>query len=194
MHEAVREEFVARLAAQVERDVGLGDRSQTRRRAAPLSRPPRRSWRRTLRTRSSAARWWWPAARGPTGFPTSLYWPATILDRVPPDSIAATQETFGPIAPIVSIGSIEEAIEQTNSQAFGLMAAIFTRDVGVGLRFADSVHMGLVNINETTNYWEAHLPWGGRGRSESGIGRVGGRYPMETLTELQTVLIRSEPA
>jgi acyl-CoA reductase-like NAD-dependent aldehyde dehydrogenase len=93
----------------------------------------------------------------------------------------------------VSIGSLEEAIEQTNSQSFGLMAAIFTGDVGAGLRYADSVHMGLVNINETTNYWEAHLPWGGRGRSESGIGRVGGGYPMETLTELQTVLIRSEP-
>jgi hypothetical protein len=50
-----------------------------------------------------------------------------------------------------------------------------------------------VNINETTNYWEAHLPGGGRGRAESGIGRGGGSYPMETLTELQTVLIRSEP-
>jgi acyl-CoA reductase-like NAD-dependent aldehyde dehydrogenase len=127
------------------------------------------------------------------GFPTRLYWPATVLDRVPRDSIAVTQETFGPIAPIVSIGSLEEAIAQTNSQTFGLMAAIFTRDVGASLRYADSVHMGLVNINETTNYWEAHLPWGGRGRSESGIGRVGGRYPMEMLTELQTVLIRSEP-
>ncbi len=72
------------------------------------------------------------------------------------------------------------------------MAAIFTADLGAGMRYADSVHMGLVNINETTNYWEPHLPWGGRARSESGIGRVGGRYPMDTLTELQTVLIRPE--
>ncbi len=45
------------------------------------------------------------------------------------------------------------------------------------MRYADSVHMGLVNINETTNYWEPHLPWGGRARSESGIGRVGGALP-----------------
>ena len=125
------------------------------------------------------------------GFPTRLYWPATVLDRVPADSIAATQETFGPIAPVVSVGSLEEAIEQTNSQSFGLMAAIFTADLAAGMRFADSVHMGLVNINETTNYWETHLPWGGGGRSDSGIGRVGGRYPMDTLTELQTVLVRT---
>ena len=58
------------------------------------------------------------------------------------------------------------------------------------MRYADSVPMGLVNINETTNYWEPHLPVGrARAQSQSGIGRVGGSYPMETLTELQTVLI-----
>ena len=126
-----------------------------------------------------------------TGFPTSLYWEPTVLNDVPPDSIAVTQETFGPIAPIVSVGSLEDAIAQTNSQSYGLMAAIFTRDLAAGMRFADSVAMGLVNINETTNYWEPHLPWGGRARSQSGIGRVGGSYPIETLTELQTVLIHA---
>jgi len=124
------------------------------------------------------------------GFPTGLYWEPTVLNDVPPDSIAVTQETFGPIAPIVGIGSLEDAIEQTNAQTYGLMAAIFTADLAAGMRYADSVAMGLVNINETTNYWEPHLPWGGRARSQSGIGRVGGRYPMETLTELQTVLIK----
>ena len=121
------------------------------------------------------------------GFPTDLYWPATVLDAVPPDSIAVTEETFGPIAPIVAIDSLEDAIEQTNALPFGLMAAIFTRDLVRGMRYADTVRMGLVNINETTNYWEVHLPWGGRAGTASGIGRVGGRYPMETLTELQTV-------
>jgi acyl-CoA reductase-like NAD-dependent aldehyde dehydrogenase len=110
---------------------------------------------------------------------------------VPPDSIAVTQETFGPIAPVVAIRSLEDAIEQTNAQTYGLMAAIFTADLAAGMRYADSVAMGLVNINETTNYWEPHLPWGGRARSQSGIGRVGGRYPMDTLTELQTVLIHA---
>jgi acyl-CoA reductase-like NAD-dependent aldehyde dehydrogenase len=125
------------------------------------------------------------------GFPTELYWQPTILNDVPQESIAVTQETFGPIAPIVGIRSLEEAIQQTNSQTYGLMAAIFTSDLAAGLRYADAVPMGLVNINETTNYWEPHLPWGGRARSQSGIGRVGGRYPMDTLTELQTVLIQT---
>jgi succinate-semialdehyde dehydrogenase/glutarate-semialdehyde dehydrogenase len=122
-------------------------------------------------------------------FPTDLYWPATILDGVSPHALAATEETFGPIAPIVSIGSLEEAIALTNSSPYGLLAAIFTSDLSKGLRYADEARTGLVNINETTNYWEDHLPFGGRAGSLSGVGRVGGRYPLETLTELQTVVI-----
>jgi acyl-CoA reductase-like NAD-dependent aldehyde dehydrogenase len=193
VHEAVREEFVARLAAEVESDVRLGDPLEEVTTLGPLNNEPgaAKMDRHVADAVERGAEIVAGGARA-DGFPTRLYWPATVLDRVPPDSIAVTEETFGPIAPVVSIGSLEEAIEQTNSQSYGLMAAIFTGDLAAGLRYVDSVHMGLVNINETTNYWEAHLPWGGRGRSESGIGRVGGRYPMDTLTELQTVLIRSE--
>jgi acyl-CoA reductase-like NAD-dependent aldehyde dehydrogenase len=68
---------------------------------------------------------------------------------------------------------------------------VFTRDIGAGLRFADEARAGLVNINESTNYWEGHVPFGGRAGSVSGIGRVGGRYAMDTLTELQTVTIKA---
>jgi acyl-CoA reductase-like NAD-dependent aldehyde dehydrogenase len=192
VHEAVREDFVALLAAEVEREVHLGDPLDAATTMGPVNNEPG-----ALKMDEHVAD---AVDRGATvvtgggrasGFPTGLYWQPTVLDRVPRDSIAVTQETFGPIAPIVGIGSLEEAIEQTNAQTFGLMSAIFTRDLAAGLRFADSVHMGLVNINETTNYWEPHLPWGGSARSESGIGRVGGRYPMDTLTELQTVLINA---
>jgi acyl-CoA reductase-like NAD-dependent aldehyde dehydrogenase len=192
VHEAVRDEFVARLAEEVERDIRLGDPREEATTLGPLNNEPG-AVKMDEHVADAVERGAEVVAGGARadGFPTRLYWPATVLDRVPPDSIAVTQETFGPIAPIVSIGSLEEAIEQTNSQPYGLMAAIFTGDLASGLRYADSTHMGLVNINETTNYWEPHLPWGGSGRSESGVGRVGGRYPMEMLTEFQTVLIRS---
>jgi succinate-semialdehyde dehydrogenase/glutarate-semialdehyde dehydrogenase len=46
-----------------------------------------------------------------------------------------------------------------------------------------------VNINESSNYWEGHLPFGGRSGTSSGIGRVGGSAPMESFTELQTVVL-----
>ena len=192
VHDAVREEFVALLAGEVKREVRLGDPLDEATTMGPVNNEPGAA---KMDTHVADA-----VERGAAvvtggsrvgGFPTKLYWEPTVLDGVPPDSIAVTEETFGPIAPVVAIGSLEEAIEQTNAQTFGLMAAIFTADLAGAIRFADAVHMGLVNINETTNYWEPHLPWGGRARSESGIGRVGGRYPMDTLTELQTVLINA---
>jgi acyl-CoA reductase-like NAD-dependent aldehyde dehydrogenase len=90
---------------------------------------------------------------------------------------------------VVAIRSLGEAIELTNASPYGLLSAIFTRDLAQGLRFADSVRTGWVNVNESSNYWESHLPFGGRAGSDSGIGRVGGTHVMESFTELQTVVL-----
>jgi succinate-semialdehyde dehydrogenase/glutarate-semialdehyde dehydrogenase len=192
VHEAVRDEFVELLAADVAQAVRLGDPFDDATTMGPVNNEPGAA-KMDLHVADAVERGATVVTGGSraAGFPTELYWQPTVLDGVPPDSIAVTQETFGPIAPILPIGSLEQAIEQTNAQSYGLMAAIFTADLAAGMRYADSVHMGLVNINETTNYWEPHLPWGGRARSESGIGRVGGAHPMDTLTELQTVLFKA---
>src|SRR5215217_3569641 len=190
VHDAVREAFVGRLAERVARDVILGDPLAEGTTMGPLNNEPVAA-KMDEHVGDAAARGAHVVSGGARadGFPTSLYWPATILDGVPADARAATEETFGPIAPIVAIGSLEQAIETTNRSGYGLLSAIFTKDLAQGLRFADEVRTGLVNINETTNYWENHLPFGGRAGTVSGIGRVGGRYPMDTLTELQTVVV-----
>jgi succinate-semialdehyde dehydrogenase/glutarate-semialdehyde dehydrogenase len=127
------------------------------------------------------------------GFPTDLYWQATVLAGVPADALVATEETFGPIAPVVAIDSLEQAIELTNASPYGLLSAIFTGDLNQGLQFADRVRTGWVNVNESSNYWEAHLPFGGRAGSDSGIGRVGGNHVMQSFTELQTVVLTPPP-
>jgi acyl-CoA reductase-like NAD-dependent aldehyde dehydrogenase len=192
VHERVKDEFVELLAADVQREVRLGDPFDDATTLGPVNNEPQAA-KMQLHVADAVDRGATVVTGGGRagGFPTELYWQATVLDGVPPDSIAVTEETFGPIAPIVPIASLEQAIEQTNSQSYGLMAAIFTADLAAGMRYADSVSMGLVNINETTNYWEPHLPWGGRAGSQSGIGRVGGAHPMDTLTELQTVLFKA---
>jgi acyl-CoA reductase-like NAD-dependent aldehyde dehydrogenase len=123
------------------------------------------------------------------GFPTDLYWQPTVLDGVPADARVAQEETFGPIAPVVAVDSLQHAIALTNASPYGLLSAIFTRDLAQGLHFADEVRTGWVNINDSSNYWEAHLPFGGRAGTASGIGRVGGGAPMESFTELQTVVV-----
>jgi acyl-CoA reductase-like NAD-dependent aldehyde dehydrogenase len=192
VHEAVKDEFVELLAAQVQSEVRLGDPLDDATTMGPVNNEPGAA-KMDRHVADAVERGATVVTGGSRAgdFPTGLYWQPTVLDDVPPDSIAVTEETFGPIAPIVAIGSLEQAIEQTNAQSYGLMAAIFTGDLAAGMRYADSVQMGLVNINETTNYWEPHLPWGGRARSQSGIGRVGGAHPMDTLTELQTVLFKA---
>jgi len=187
---AVREDFVARLAERAAERSQLGDPLAEGTQMGPLNNEGVAA-KMDAHVGDAVERGAQVVTGGARagGFPTDLYWPATILDKVPAEAQAATEETFGPIAPVVEIDSLERAIELTNESPYGLLAAIFTADLRKGLRYADEVHSGLVNINETTNYWENHLPFGGRAGTDSGSGRVGGRYAFDTLTELQTVVI-----
>src|SRR5260221_2940915 len=190
VHRDVREEFVAKLARIVTERVVLGDPFVDGTTVGPLNNAGvaekmdehvADALERGAQVVSGGAR--------AGGYPTDLYWQATILDSVPPESLVAQEETFGPVAPVVAIDSLEQAIELTNASPYGLLSAIFTRDLAKGLRFADAVRTGWVNVNESSNYWETHLPFGGRSGSQSGIGRVGGTAPMESFTELQTVVL-----
>jgi succinate-semialdehyde dehydrogenase/glutarate-semialdehyde dehydrogenase len=190
VHERVRDEFVERLAGKVDAAVRLGDPFAVETTMGPLNNEPvaAKMDAHVQDAVDGGARVVTGGARE-NGHPTGLYWQPTILDGVSSEAEAAREETFGPIAPIVPVGSLDEAIELTNASPYGLLAAIFTGDVMQGLRFADAVRTGLVNINETTNYWENHLPFGGRAGSDSGTGRVGGRHALDRLTEFQTIVI-----
>jgi acyl-CoA reductase-like NAD-dependent aldehyde dehydrogenase len=125
-----------------------------------------------------------------TGFATDLYWQATILDEVTDEMEVAREETFGPVIPISTISSDQNALQIVNSSQYGLLTAVWTRDLARGLRFAEAAHAGWVNVNESTNYWESHLPFGGRSGKKSGVGRVGGSHSMrDTFTEAKTVVV-----
>jgi acyl-CoA reductase-like NAD-dependent aldehyde dehydrogenase len=190
VHKDVREEFVARVAALVAERVILGDPFADGTTMGPLNNAgvAEKMDEHVADALERGAQLIHGGERA-SGYPTNLYWQPTVLDGVPSDSLVATEETFGPIAPVVEIGSLDEAIWLTNTSPYGLLSAIFTRDLAKGLRFADEVRTGWVNINDSSNYWESHLPFGGRAGTASGIGRVGGSAPMESFTELQTVVI-----
>ena len=101
----------------------------------------------------------------------------------------AREETFGPVIPITKISSDEEALQIANASPYGLLTAVWTRDLARGLRFAEAVDAGWVNVNESTNYWESHLPFGGRAGTSSGVGRVGGSSLLDAFTEPKTVVL-----
>jgi acyl-CoA reductase-like NAD-dependent aldehyde dehydrogenase len=190
VHRDVREEFVAKLARLVTERVVLGDPFADGTTLGPLNNAgvAAKMDEHVADALERGAELVSGGSRA-GGFPTDLYWQPTILDSVPDSSLVSQEETFGPVAPVVAIDSLEHAIELANSSPYGLLASIFTRDLAKGLRFADSVRTGWVNVNESSNYWEAHLPFGGRSGTASGIGRVGGAAPMEAFTELQTVVL-----
>jgi acyl-CoA reductase-like NAD-dependent aldehyde dehydrogenase len=190
VHEAVHDEFVERLRDAVVRQVRLGDPFSEATTMGPLNNES--TAEKMDRHVADALERGAEAIVGgerASGYPTALYWNATVLDDVTEEMEVAREETFGPVVPISTIRSDEEALRIANASPYGLLAAVWTRDLGRGLRFAESVRAGWVNVNESSNYWESHLPFGGRAGSRSGVGRVGGRHAMEAFTEPKTVLI-----
>jgi succinate-semialdehyde dehydrogenase/glutarate-semialdehyde dehydrogenase len=104
------------------------------------------------------------------------------------DMDVGTEESFGPIVPVSTIKSEEEALALIDASPYGLLASVFTEDLRRGLRFAEAARTGWV-LDESSNYWESHLPFGGRAGSRTGIGRVRGRHPFDTFTETKIVIV-----
>jgi acyl-CoA reductase-like NAD-dependent aldehyde dehydrogenase len=190
VHEAVHDEFVERLGAAVASSVRLGDPLEDETTMGPLNNEPT-ARKMDAHVADALERGATLVAGGSraTGFRTDLYWQATVLTDVTEEMEVAREESFGPVVPITRISSDDEALRIANASPYGLLTAVWTKDLARGLRFAEAVDAGWVNINESTNYWESHLPFGGRAGSSSGIGRVGGSSVLEAFTEPKTVVV-----
>ena len=121
------------------------------------------------------------------GHDTALFYQPTVLDGVPVDALVNSEETFGPIAPIVRLPDDDAILEAANRGDHGLVAAVFTSSIKRAFRMAERLETGSVVINDTSNYWELHLPFGGRAGRSSGRGRLGGRHTFEEFTQLKTI-------
>jgi acyl-CoA reductase-like NAD-dependent aldehyde dehydrogenase len=190
VHQDVREEYLALLTTAIDKQIRIGDPFDDATTLGPVNNEPTvaKTERHVRDAVDRGAVVLAGGSRAPS-YGSDLFYDATVLDGVTVDMEIALEETFGPVAPVSTIRSVDEAILAVNDSPYGLLSAIFTRDLALGLRFAESVRAGWVNINEGTNYWDSHLPFGGRAGSQSGVGRVGGRFSMDRLTELKTVVI-----
>src|SRR4051812_41633257 len=123
------------------------------------------------------------------GRPTSLYYQPTVIDRVGTDTLINRDETFGPIVPPIGVGGEGEAIAVANASPLGLQAAVYTTSLKRAFRYLDALRVGNVVVNDSTDYWEAHEPFGGAAGTRTGWGRIGGRYTMLDMTDLKTVVL-----
>jgi acyl-CoA reductase-like NAD-dependent aldehyde dehydrogenase len=187
---SIHDAYVERLVEAVKREVRLGDPVDARTTMGPLNneRTTAKAERQVAEALERGATLQ-AGGRRAAELGSPLFFEPTILDRVTEQMEIAREETFGPVVPITPIDGEADALEIIDRSPYGLLASVFTRDLARGLRFAESARAGWVNINEGTNYWESHLPFGGRAGSQSGLGRVGGRFSIERLTELKTIVV-----
>jgi len=123
------------------------------------------------------------------GHPTGLYYEPTVITGVGLDTLINREETFGPIVPLIRVGSDEEALVAANDSHLGLQAAVYTSSLSRAFGYLDNLRVGNVVVNDSTDYWEAHEPFGGSSGTQSGWGRIGGRYTMLDMTDLKTVVL-----
>jgi acyl-CoA reductase-like NAD-dependent aldehyde dehydrogenase len=190
VHESVHDAYLAKLRTAIDGEIRLGDPFDDATTMGPLNNSPVAD--KTEQHVADAVDRGAEVVVGGKRAPhlgSELFFEATVVDGVTDEMAIAREETFGPVVPVTSIRSEEEAVRIVNGSPYGLLSAVFTRDLRRGLRYAEAVRTGWVNVNEGTNYWESHLPFGGASGSASGVGRVGGRFSMERLTELKTVVV-----
>lgn len=127
------------------------------------------------------------------GSHAGAYFEPTVLQNVRPGNVAFESEIFGPVAPITTFGSDEEAVALANATSYGLSAAIHTRDLNRALRIASRLRTGMIHVNGQTINDTAHTPMGGMGSSGNG-GRYGGHWNLDEFTYWQWVTVASTPS
>ena len=115
-----------------------------------------------------------------------LYYHPTIVDGVVPGDDLYSTETFGPIVGVATFETFDEAIALANGHGYGLSASIYTTDPLTVFRFRERVAAGMVSANNSTSGAEAHLPFGGNGRSGNGS-RQSGIWVLDQFTRWQAM-------
>jgi alpha-ketoglutaric semialdehyde dehydrogenase len=115
-----------------------------------------------------------------------IYCHPTIVDGVTMEDELYKTETFGPIVGVARFSTFEEAVEFSNNHGYGLSAAIYTRDAENALRFREQNTAGMLSVNNSTSGAEAHLPFGGNGKSGNGS-RLSGIWVLDQFTRWQAM-------
>ncbi|MFB9678861.1 aldehyde dehydrogenase family protein [Streptosporangium vulgare] len=115
-----------------------------------------------------------------------LYYHPVVVDGVRPGDRLFLEETFGPIVGVTSFGTLDEAVDLANLPSYGLSSSIYTTDPASAFRFREGIGAGMVSVNNSTSGAEAHLPFGGNGKSGNGS-RQSGMWVLDQFTRWQAM-------
>ena len=114
-----------------------------------------------------------------------------VLEGVPRDSDASCEEIFGPVTVLQPFVDFEQAVAEANNTRYGLQIGIFTRDIHKAFHAWDVLKVGGVLINDVPSFRVDHMPYGGT--RDSGLGREGIRWAIDSMTEVRLLVIRDPP-
>ncbi|MEU4313111.1 aldehyde dehydrogenase family protein [Nocardia sp. NPDC024068] len=189
VHSSIAEDYIATLAGKA-RALAVGDPADPGNALGPIIDAAQRDRVHDLVTSAAAA----GATVAAGGEYTDLYYRPTVLTGLTPDNPAWTEEIFGPVAPVLTYDTLDEAVDLINDSEYGLSVGILTGDAFRAFELADRIHSGAVHVNDQTVDDEAVIPFGGIKASGVG-GRFGGPAAnLDTFTETQWVTVQSEIA
>jgi len=114
------------------------------------------------------------------------FFPPTVLTNVDQDMEVMREETFGPVLPIMTFKTDEDAVRLANDSSYGLTASVWTGDIARGQRLAEQIDAGTVIVNDVLyTHAVAQTPWGGV--KQSGLGRTHGRAGLLELVSQQHI-------
>jgi acyl-CoA reductase-like NAD-dependent aldehyde dehydrogenase len=116
---------------------------------------------------------------------------ATVLDHVTPAMRIYSEESFGPVVAVIRVRGVEESVRVANDTEYGLLSAVFGRDVKRAMDVALRIEAGICHVNGPTVHDEAQMPFGGM--KASGYGRFGGKAAVHEFTELRWITVSSLP-
>ncbi|WP_406386486.1 aldehyde dehydrogenase family protein [Streptomyces sp. NBC_00211] len=188
VHASLYDEYVERLAARAEA-LAVGDPYRERVHLGPLI--DRGQLERVHALVEASGEQGAKLVAG--GTHEGLFYRPTVLAGVADDTPAYAEEVFGPVAPVRSFGTEEEAVALASAGPYGLSLGIVTRDAARGLELAGRIPTGIAHVNDQTVNDEAVAPFGGVGASGTGA-RFGGEANLDAFTELRWTTVRSTPA
>ena len=117
---------------------------------------------------------------------TGFFYPATVLADVPNDAKMLNEEIFGPVASLQTFTSEDEVIKRANDTIYGLVAYLYTKDIGRGLRVSEKLDFGMIGLNRGL-VSDPAAPFGGM--KQSGIGREGAHEGLKEFLETQYISV-----